>query len=64
MTDSKRREQAAGADSHSKFEQRADTVVEVPKPTSDQRDYLESIKESEGRYDPTVVVGGPHRLTT
>ncbi len=36
-------------------------VIEVPKPTQDQQNYLEEIKRATGHYDPDVVVGGPRR---
>ena len=34
-------------------------TIEMPQPTQDQKDYLEEIKRSTGRYDPNVIVGGP-----
>ncbi len=34
-------------------------TIELPCPTQDQQDYLEHIKQSTGRYDPNIVVGGP-----
>jgi hypothetical protein len=40
-----------------------DAAVELPHPTTDQQNYLENIKASAGRYDSTVVVGGPRRPT-
>lgn len=32
-----------------------------PEPTSDQLDYIRLALESEGTYDPKIIVGGPRR---
>jgi hypothetical protein len=36
-------------------------TVSLPRPTTDQENYLEGIKRATGRFDPNVVVGGPRR---
>lgn len=35
--------------------------INLPKPTPDQSEYLQKIKDSTNGYDPAVVVGGPRR---
>jgi hypothetical protein len=39
-------------------------AIELPRPTEDQKKYLERIKRSTGQYDPDVIVGGPRRRLT
>lgn len=36
-------------------------TFELPKPTPDQEAYLRRIQEQTGKYDPTVMVGGPNK---
>lgn len=36
-------------------------VVELPKPTPDQLEYLNKVRETESKYDPSTIVGGPRR---
>jgi hypothetical protein len=38
-------------------------VIKVPKPSQEQREYLERIERSTGQYDPNVVIGGPRPKT-
>jgi hypothetical protein len=62
MADSKRPESATPEDSSApKAGARPEGTIEFPKPTPDQQDYLKSVKQSEGSYDPNVVVGGPRQ---
>jgi hypothetical protein len=42
-------------------DRRSGRKVILPKPTQDQSEYLQKIKDSAKDYDPAVVVGGPRR---
>lgn len=39
-----------------------DRVVELPKPSQDQVEYLAKVKLQAGPFDPTTVVGGPSHV--
>ena len=38
--------------------QATNRTVEMPQPTKDQREYLDAIFRSAGKYDPELTIGG------
>lgn len=59
--DEKRPISGAAAPAHARPSGSMGQKIELPRPTQDQKDYLEGIKRSTGQYDPDVIVGGPRR---
>lgn len=60
MTDRKRREAANLPASRTiDSDRHATPAIQLPKPTEDQKTYLDEIERRFDDYDPEVVIGGP-----